>query len=279
MHPPPGDYPSAYPPVYVPVSGWAVTALVLAIVLAFPSFLGVYWPEALPLVIVVLSWGPIASRQRRGTGLAIAAAVIALLGALAGFGVARAFTATMREKFAPLYQIAQAGDVEGAGRWLIPADADKAAARADLWKRRFAAAVERYGAWSGEIEAGSFLTGISALLIPPNGVEELEPRGGDPVTIGQAVWLRLPFAKATIWTAVQGDPKAPQGQGFSDLFKKVLDKDSRREDGKGQDLPHAVHDLRFYVPTDSGPAPTPAPKDGAPMPKEGTPVPKETGPK
>ena len=251
----PGDYTA--PPVYVPVSGWAVTALVLAIVLALPALSAVYWPEALPVVIVILAWGPIAARRRRGMGLAIAAGVIALLAGGVGFAFSRVISSAMQSMFEPLLRGAEAGDAELAARWLTP-DED-AAARAASWKARMAAARDRVGKWNGDIEVGSFWTGpLMGMIAQPSGIEEVPPAGEGSVGLGDAMWMRAPSERGMLWVAIQGDPKGRDGTGLTEMVKG-LDKRAK-EDDKGRPTPKIVHDLRFFVPTGAGKTPADAPK-------------------
>lgn len=239
----PGDY----PPAYVPVSGWAVTALVLAIVLALPALSAVYWPEALPIVIVLLAWGSIASRRRRGMGLAIAAGVIALLAGLFGFAEARVISVAMQSLFQPLLHGAEAGDAEVAARWLAPTE--DAGRHAAAWKARMESARARVGKWSGEVEVGGFWAGPWGMIMQPTGVEEVAPAGDGSVGIGDAVWVRAPSEKGVLWVAVQGDSKQPGG-GVAEMVKG-LDKQAK-EDDKGRPTPRSIHDLRFFVPTGAG---------------------------
>jgi hypothetical protein len=235
-----------YPPAYVPVSGWAVTALVLAIVLAIPALFGVYWPEALPLVLVILSWGSISSRRRRGMGLAIAAGVIALLAGGYGLFTAKLVAAVFQEKIQPLVEGARAGDEAFAGRWLVPGE--DAAARAAAWKQRFAAAEERMGKWGGKIEAGSFLAGPLGVIAAPSGVVEVEPVGTGSVGLGEVVWFRAVADRGPIWIAIQGKPGEP-GRGLEQMMKSI--QHDVKQDSKGLDEPKAIYDLRFFVATGS----------------------------
>ena len=74
----------AAPPPYVPMSGGAVTALVLAVVLLVGSLIGPPWCEAMALAIAALSLPAIRRGKRRGKGVAIAAIVLAWVGVGAG---------------------------------------------------------------------------------------------------------------------------------------------------------------------------------------------------
>lgn len=238
----PADY--SGPPAYVPVSGWAVAALVLAIVLALPALMGVYWPEALPLVIVVLSWGAMSARRRRGMGIAIAAGVIALLAGGYGVVVTKVAEAGFQSLFEPLLRGAEAGDKTTAERWLLPSE--DAAARAEVWKQRFAAAQARVGKWNGVIEAGNFWTGPAGIVAPPSGVEEVPPVGEGSVGLGDALWIRAVCEKGPIWVAIQAKGKGP-GTGLTEIAKSV--QHDGKEDDKGLPAPKAIQDLRFYAPT------------------------------
>jgi hypothetical protein len=235
------------PPAYVPVSGWAVTALVLAIVLGLPALFGIYWPEALPLVIVILAWGSMSSRRRRGMGVAIAAGVIALLAGGYGFVTAKLAAAALQSLLEPVLKGAEAGDKAMAERWLLPSE--DAAARAESWKKRFAAAQERVGKWTGTIEAGNFWAGPVAMVAPPSGVEEVPPLGEGSVGLGDAIWVRAVCEKGPVWIAIQAKADKP-GTGFSELAKSV--QHNGKEDDAGLAAPKAIKDLRFYVPTGAG---------------------------
>jgi hypothetical protein len=237
--------PADHPPAYVPVSGWAISALVLSIVLGLPALFAVYWPEALPLVIVILAWGSISSRKRRGGGIAIAAGVIALLAGGYGFFTARVIEQVFQEGLDPLLRGAQAGDRAVAERWLAPGE--DAGARAEAWKKRFEAAERVTGKWTGKIEAGTFWAGPLGVLAAPTGVEEVEPKGEGSVGLLEVAWFRAIAEKGPIWFAIQGKPGGEPGRGLEQMMRNL--QHGVKQDAKGFAEPKAIFDLRFYVPT------------------------------
>jgi hypothetical protein len=222
------------PPPWRPLSAGAVTALVLAVLLAPIAYLGPWWVEILPLVIGAASWWAIADGHRRGRGLAIAACVIALIAGtffLINLGNARDLVVAGSDGF--LRALARDDRAELSG-WVI-AGADRPASVA-RWRERMQAIEREVGPYGQRVEVDWGLLGpMAGLLAAPDGdlVEVGAPADRPRPALG-AMWVRAAFTRERCWAVFElgreGEPL-----GFDDLKDAESDKP----------VP-IVRDVRFY---------------------------------
>lgn len=211
------------PPAYRPLSGAAVTALVLAIVLLVPALVGLWWVEVLPLVLVLLAWGGISSGARRGRGVAIAAAVVALTGGACAYTGARALLEAFETSTDRLMTALEAGKPDEVAPFV--ADPEQAPAVAATWIERYRAVRANAGAYAGRTTVANDLLGpLKGLFARPDDVEDLEDPTRPLPELGFAVWFQPAFPSARVFVAAvlvrPGDPT--QGDAVADKMSADL---------------------------------------------------------
>jgi len=227
------------PPPYVPVSGLAVTALVLSIVLFFVALFGPWWCEIVPILLVVLAWGALARRARRGKTVAIIALVLALLGGGIAYYLQKGISTFVGEQVAPVVVAIGKGDRAEIATWLP--EGPERDAKIDRWVARAKAAQAAEGAFSGELQIPFNLWGfMGGLIAKPDVREEFEPKGELPPRTGSTFWMRAPCAKGDVYVAfdcgsperfqeatreMQGTPGAddPKVHSMKEAFGKAID--------------------------------------------------------
>lgn len=190
----------AAPPAYRPLSGGAVTALVLAIVPGLGAMFGLWWLEAVPLAIVLLSWPAISAGRRRGRGLAITAGIIAAVAGGLGFLIAHEGRKAFEAQFDGLVTALDKGDRAEIDRWV--ADGVDKDAVAKEWTAALAAAKAIAGPYAGRtiVESG-WLGPVGAVFGVPDGVVDVvDPSRPVPI-LGTALWFQVAFQKETLWGA------------------------------------------------------------------------------
>ena len=231
----------AAPPAERPTSAGAIVALVLAIVLLLPAFMGVWWVELIPVLIAALSWSGISNGTRRGSGLAIAASIVAVLGGMGTFLLHRQMAKMFEQLLTPFADALAADDRATLEKWTV--EGADASALADKWKRRVDAAKQELGAYRGQLGFGDTWFGsFKDLVVPPSGLEEFEPKGESTLGPAGALWIRATFEKGQAWLALEGkrDAKHPTGgTSVLEMFKHV-DPDGHLAD------PHSIADVRLF---------------------------------
>ncbi len=194
------------PPPYRPLSGGAVTALVLSLLMAIPAFIGLWWLMALPLLVALLSWAGVSSGRRRGKALLYIALILAVgIGATAWW-MQGALAKQIDQGVAPFFVALDKDDRPTLDKWALES-MDRPAAY-DLWKSRLEAARKEAGPWSGHLRLDRGWTGVMMrLLVPPRGATEVEPVGAKSIDIGKALWFCAPHSREDVWLALElGEP-------------------------------------------------------------------------
>lgn len=211
------------PPAFRPLSGAAITALVLAIVLLVPALVGLWWVQALPLVLVLLAWGGISSGARRGRGVAIAAVVVALTGGACAFTAARALREAFESSADRLMTALEAGNPDEVAPFV--ADPEQAAVVAAAWIERYRAVRAEAGAYAGRTTVANDLFGpLKGLFARPDDVEDMEDPKRPLPELGFAVWFQPAFPSAHVVVGAilvrPGDPA--QDDGVADKMSADL---------------------------------------------------------
>lgn len=227
------------PPAYVPVSGLSVTALVLAIVLFFVAIIGPWWCEIVPVLLVILAWGSLARRTRRGKPVAIIAILLALAGGGFAYYTQKAISTVFGEQLAPVVVALGKGDRAELAKW-VPEGPERDA-RIDRWIARAKAAQAAEGAFLGELQIPFNLWGfMGGLIAKPDVREEFEPKGEVPPHTGSTFWFRATCAKGDVYVAFDcGSPEKfskatsemkdsktssdPKAQSMTDVFGKAVE--------------------------------------------------------
>jgi hypothetical protein len=180
------------------MSGLAITAFVLSLLAQCGSIFGIWWMNLLPLLLAVLAWPAIGGGRRRGGGFAIAASVLAVLGAAGSFLLAKNVRDACEETATNVLTALQDDDRKKLRAWVQPGeDADAAVAR---WKERFDKAQEVAGPFSKRTIFPSGLWGpMIGMAIPPGGLEEIGGEQGSALPPpGGTIWFDAVFEKETL---------------------------------------------------------------------------------
>ena len=198
----------AAPSPYVPVSGGAVTALVLSVVLFFVALFGPWWCEIIPVILVLFCWGAISQGRRRGKPVAIIALVLALLGGGIAYWTQKTISTVFGEHLAPVVVALEKGNAAEVSTWLAD-DAPDRDATVLRWIARSKAAHAAEGAFSGDLEIPFSLWGfMGGLIAKPDVREEFEPRGTEPVRTGSTFWFKARCARGAVYVAFDcGSPE------------------------------------------------------------------------
>lgn len=191
------------PPAYRPMSGGAVTALVLAILLAFVAFAGFWWTEGLAILVAAFSWPAIAAGRRRGTGLAISAAVVALAVGFYAFSGHREMARNFESSFDGLMTALEKDDRAALRRWVAEGeDADATVAR---WKSDYDRVRGDVGPYGGRVDLHATWVGAVAAIVRPPSVEvadAVDPAAALPDLLG-ALWFEAAFQRERLWVALE----------------------------------------------------------------------------
>ena len=199
------DYPA--PSAYRPLSGGAITALVLAILLAFFAIMGPWWFEVIPLAIAALAWGGISDGRRRGSGVAIAACVIALLAGVGAFFVVQRTAEGMQALSDKFMSGLDKDDRATLTPWVLKGE--EPTATLDAWHARYAAVQAEFGAYSGSTVIRVGLWGpVIGLLQAPEDVTEIAPAPGAPVPRAPTPAAPAPGSPASSAGAPGAPPEA-----------------------------------------------------------------------
>lgn len=188
------------PPAYRPLSGGAVTALVLALLLAIPAMIGVWWLEAIPLVLVLLSWSGISSGRRRGKAVAVIAGLVAVTAGGWAYLTARAITAEFETQFDHLMTAFEKGDRKELSAWVV--DGPDRDATVDRCLAAYAGLRGRFGAYASRTKLQPSKWGPlhGAVSTPEGIVDAVDPARAVPGTL-RAVWFEAAFSKARVFVA------------------------------------------------------------------------------
>lgn len=226
------------PPAYRPLSGGAVTALVLAVLLAIPAMIGVWWLEAIPLAIVALCWSGVSSGRRRGKAVAIIAAVLSITAGAWAYLTARAIAAEFEAQFDKLMVALEKGDRQELTTWVVEGpDRD---ATVDRCLAAYAGLRGRFGAYASrtKLQPSPWGPVHGAISTPDDLVDAVDPARAVPGTL-RAIWFEAAFSKARVFVA---------GLLFAD-DADVKEQDLNASmDGMKAGGHIRFRDLRFYVP-------------------------------
>lgn len=202
------DLPEA-PSELKPISGLAVTAFILSFICGFVSIAGAWMASLIPIVLAIVAIVIIAKTGRRGRILAIFAIIVAGAFGSCSYMLHTQGTEVYAQVPRRILTILADETKDAAAKdealkgWAYPAALEANAELTAGWRAGFDALVAEHGAWSGELEFGDHVPGFFAVVIPPPKGEEIRPTtDDDPPAGGGAIWVKVPFAKATVWMCV-----------------------------------------------------------------------------
>ena len=209
------------------MSGLAITAFVLSLVLGLLSLVGIWWVNGIPLLFAVFAWPGISSGRRRGAGFAIAASVLSVVGAVGVFLMYRGVASVLEQSFHKYMTALENGDAEELAKWMP--EGEDATAAVPRWKDRMDKVHDAGGKSAGPTtgRAGGFGP-AGSLGVAPEGVVAIDDSGPKPtLAAGEAYfWFEASFERGDVWVAIG----IPGG---------------RRSGFTGQQL-GAVRDVRFF---------------------------------
>lgn len=235
------------PPPYRPLSGGAVTALVLALLLALFAYAGVWWLMVLPVLVVALAWPGVSSGRRRGKVLLwITLALSVGLGGISYLNQRHA-AEELDRALTPLMTAIDKDDRVTLEKWALESVPKPAAF--DLWRSRLENARKEVGTWSGSLRIDPGWVGVSmGLFLLPGNVVEVEPVGPAPIDHFKAAWLRAPHAREDLWIAVEIGESGKETEGLKD-FARWLDARTRGVGGPKDAVvagPRFLRDVRVF---------------------------------
>jgi hypothetical protein len=214
------------------MSGLALSAFVVSLVLAFVSMLGVWVVMALPLLLGVLAWTNTSPERFRGRALGMWAVGISLLCGSCSYLIHEDGVDRVRTVGAGVLGALQGKQTDRLEDWLTP-DAREKGVAAKL-RERFDAVVAQVGPYAGEVEAGGTFTGMIPSMIPPTDLVEVGSSGSaSPPAPGEALWVRARFERETLHVGVVVGGGGPQG--FQNALQEMREGASP-----------IVSDLRFF---------------------------------
>ena len=216
---PPREQDRAPEAAWRPLSGMAVAAFVLSLLCILASAL-VWWAEALPILLGVLTLVLVSADRRRGRALAVWAIIIGVLVASCSF-VAQSDFRKSAERTASSILSALASDATDEEKdaalapWLH-APVLKTDVRQKI-RERFAKVEAAYGAYLPPPSVGSIFSGAAGIFAPRSNVEEVfgEPGVAKPM---QAMWVTVNFERGPLYMALtllggsMSDLKSIQGK-------------------------------------------------------------------
>jgi hypothetical protein len=237
--------PADAPPPYRSMSALAVIALVLSIVFLLGAVLGFWWLELVPVLLCVAAWGGISAGRKRGGGLAIAAALVAILGGLGSFACHRAVRTGVRDVVGEFVAALHRDDLATLERWATKDETKPFPERAALWKQRLDAGRAVTGAWTNDVELKGNLFFPMAWVVPmaPPGLVPVGPKAETTEEeSGMKLWVRAPGARAELWLALHVNARDLQD---------VSQKKPGGETVTTADIRDVVSDVTVHVPADA----------------------------
>lgn len=218
-------------PSRAPMSGLAITGFVLVFVMGFISLTGMWWLNVVPLLFALFAWMGISAGKRRGGGFVIATVVLSLLASVGVYLMWKGIATLMEQGLGKYVAALDKGDDAELTKWVPPGE--DVAATIGRWKERMAKAHDAAGNYadSTTIRSGWFGPLVS-MVLPPEGVEEVDGGGAKPVLGGKTVWMwfQAKFAKSPLWVALEIN------QGGADAMKEHA----------GEDRIAIFRDVRFF---------------------------------
>jgi hypothetical protein len=216
MHPAP-------PSTWKPLSGLAVTAFVLSLLLILIALPGLWIVQLVPLLLGVFTLMTVKPGQKRGRILAVWAIIISLAMGSCAFtmhqGMRGVLSGTTESILSVLSsKAADAEKTKSLRTWAWPKALEKDNTLPAKWMERYAGVVAKYGAWEETFELPSILYGSTPLLMAPEGMIEIGSEDAKPPnwTMGSAIWTPAVFEKGLVYVAVVlqgGDQKAVEALG------------------------------------------------------------------
>jgi hypothetical protein len=234
--------PQGAPPGWRPLSGLALTAFIVSLLLGTAAFFsGAWWLAAVAALLAVAGILRAVPARFRGRGFAITGLVISLTFGSCAYLAQATFRATATRLSTGVMRVLNADVAEDVRTerlrdWLHPTAIDAGAI--ETLRARWADLVSKMGPYTGEVEAGSTLGGhISILVGPQDGalVESDDSSRGLPdmaTSAGKIFWTRATFEKGVVHVAV-----FLEGEVGKDLSAAL----SREEAA-------VLRDVRFYIP-------------------------------
>ena len=234
--------PQGAPPGWRPLSGLALTAFIVSLLLGTASFFsGAWWLAGVAALLAIAGLMRAAPARFRGRGFAIAGLVISLGCGSCAYFTQKQFSGMATRLAGGVMRVLDADVAEDVRTerlrdWLHPTAID--AGQMDILRTRWADLESKMGPYTGEVEAGSTFGGHMGILIGPQDaslVQSDDPERGRPdmaTSAGKIMWTRAAFEKGIVHVAL--------------FFQKELGAEMS-EDMAREETP-VLKDVRFYIP-------------------------------
>ncbi len=199
----------APPSTWKPLSGWALTAFVLSLVLIVVALYGYWIVEALPLAIGIITLKKVKRGEKRGRLFALWAIIIAFgVGSCSYMihsGSRGIFSKTAESLMSVLSsQSPTEQKAESLRAWAWPKALEKDPKLPTTWMDRYAGVVAKYGPWLERFDLPSLWSGMRSMLMTPAdvveiGSDDVKPPAWPPWA---AFWVKAPFEKGMVYVAV-----------------------------------------------------------------------------
>ncbi|MDJ0521136.1 MAG: DUF4190 domain-containing protein [Planctomycetota bacterium] len=223
----PPSYPAPQHPApkseWKPLSGLAVTAFVLSLVLILIALPGLWIVQLVPLLLGIATLVMVKPGQRRGRILAVWAIVISLAIGSCSFtmhqGMRGVLSGTNESILSVLSsKISDEEKAKSLRSWVWPKALEQDEKLPATWMQRYAGVVAEFGPWRESFELPSIVYGSTPLLIAPEGLVEIGSDGEKPPswTMGSTIWTPAVFEKGIVHVAIvlqEGDQKGVEALG------------------------------------------------------------------
>ena len=228
------------------MSRLAMTAFVLAFLLGGVAlFVGFWWLGLVPALVALKFLLRPDAAEYRGRAFAIFAIIGGILASTLGWVVLSGSISrneelaedTLRAVARPARPSAS-GDADAFASWWLRPDATRAGV-ADEIRARYAETVERFGAFTGELDAGSLLGPHPYIVVPDvSATDEIGRSDAEPPRgMLEAAWVRARFERGEVLIAFVTDDDPQSYEGMREGAQRMAE----------GERPRFLYDIRFYV--------------------------------
>ncbi len=213
--------PQGPPPGWRPLSGLALTAFIVSLLLGMAAFVsGAWWLAVVAALLSLAGFLRAVPARFRGRGFAITGLVISITFGFVAYQTQASFRGTAVRLASSVMRVLDADIAEDVRAerlrdWLHPAATE--AGEIDKLRTRWADLVAKMGPYKQGVVAGSTFGGHMGVWVGPQDpalVQSDDPSRGLPdagTSVGKMVWARAAFEKGTVHVALHFEGKPGEG--------------------------------------------------------------------